>query len=296
MTINQNSTISEIKAWHTFLDQQGFTVVGNADGLWGPNTAEAAKEFQKSQNLSVDGTPGHDTIAAANQLGFMLPTNSTFPAPGLLDVVFDLSYNNKNADLAKAKNSCMSALFHKATQSLGSTLFHDPMYHTRQSEALSAGLLWGAYHFGSGGSGKDQAHAFLDYSKPDSNTLLVLDFEPNTTHGETTMSVDEAADFVTTILNQTGKYPGLYSGPLLHQSSINSSPSYAVLTKCWLWVAQYGPAVHLPPSWTDFVFWQYTDGTAGPSAQPVDGVGQCDRDVFKGTNDELAAFWHNESV
>jgi lysozyme len=296
MTINKNSSLAEIKAWQSFLHQQGFTAVGDSDGHWGPNTKEATSEFQSSQQLSADGNPGHDTIAAAIKLGFTLPAVSTFSGSGLIDVVFDLSHNNKEVDLIKAKNSGMSAVFHKATQSLGVSLFHDPMYHIRQSDALKSGLLWGAYHFGSGGSGKDQAKAFLDYTKPENNTLLVLDFEPNTTKGESTMGVDEAADFVNEIFNQTGKYPGLYSGPLLHQHAVNSTPSYTILTNCWLWIAEYSPSVNLPPQWKDFVFWQYTDGTAGPSALPVEGVGQCDRDVFKGTNTELIDFWHGHSV
>ncbi len=296
MTINKNSSTEEIKAWQTFLHQQGITIVGTADGHWGPNTEEATKEFQRSQHVSADGTPGHDTIAAAENLGFILPVNSAFPPSGLIDVVFDLSHSNASVDLAKAKNAGMLAVFHKATQSSGHSLFQDPMYHIRQKDAQQAGLLWGAYHFGAGGNGKDQAVAFLDYSKPANNTLLVLDFEPNTTSGETTMSADEAADFVNEIFKQTGKYPGLYSGPLLHEHAINSSPSYTTLTKCWLWIAQYGPTVHLPPQWTDYVFWQYTDGAAGPSALPVDGVGQCDRDVFKGTNDALLAFWESNKV
>jgi lysozyme len=233
-------------------------------------------------------------LAAAQSLGFVLPDPDAFPPPGLLDVIFDISHHNETVDFIKAKNAGMMAVFHKATQSSGPTLLYDALYPSRKNEAKTAGLLWGAYHFGTGGSGKDQADAFLSYAKPDGDILLVLDYEPNTTQGETTMSVEEAAEFVQEIFKQTGKYPGIYSGSLLSESS--SSPTYAILTNCWLWKAQYCPEVHLPPMWSDYVFWQYTDGNVGPSALPIDGVGHCDRDVFKGTEDELRAFWTSQMV
>jgi lysozyme len=292
--INQNTSQSEIKAWQIFLMQQGFRSVGSSDGHWGINTETATKEFQRSQNLNPDGKVGADTLSAAQRLGFVYVQESFFPPSGLLDVVFDISHNNTNVELSKAKDAGMLAVFHKATQSVGSTLFHDPFYPARKIEAKDVGLLWGAYHFGSGGSGKDQANAFLNYVKPSNDTLLVLDYEPNTTHNETTMTVDEAAEFVQEIYKQTGKYPGIYSGSLLSETS--NSPSYSMLTNCWLWKAQYGPVVHLPPHWSDFVFWQYTDGTVGPSVLPIDGVGHCDRDVFKGTAEGLIAFWANHKV
>jgi lysozyme len=279
---------TQIETWQLFLKNNGFTDVGNADGKWGPNTMAATKEFQANHNLDPSGIVDANTVVVAKTLGLIIPSSS-FPPSGLLDVVFDISHSNEKVDFTKAKNAGMLAVFQKATQSYGSTMFHDPTYLDRKAEAKVVGLLWGAYHFGSGGSGKAQAQVFLDYAKPDGSTLLVLDFEPNTTRGETTMKVEEAAEFVEEIFNTTGKYPGIYSGSLLQE--VSSSPAYKSLTKCWLWKAQYGPTVHIPPHWNDYTFWQYTDGKVGPSAEPVVGVGQCDRDVFKGTTEELFEFW-----
>jgi GH25 family lysozyme M1 (1,4-beta-N-acetylmuramidase) len=48
-------------------------------------------------------------------------------------------------------------------------------------KAKDAGLLWGAYHFGTGSDGLKQAQHFLDVVGNDPGTLLVLDFEPNPT-------------------------------------------------------------------------------------------------------------------
>ena len=36
------------------------------------------------------------------------------------------------------------------------------------------------------------------------------------------------------------------------------------LSKCWLWIAHYGPALPLvPAAWRGFTLWQYTGGNAG---------------------------------
>lgn len=291
--ITRNSPENQIKAWQSFLAGQGITPV-STDGRWGPETESATKTFQASNKLNPDGIIGPDTLTVAGNMGFLLPSPSAFPPEGLLDAVFDISHHNATVNLAKAKSAGMMAVFHKATQSVGATRMHDKLFPSRKNEALAAGLLWGAYHFGSGGSGKDQAMAFLAYVQPNKDTLLALDFEPNTTAGETTMNPQEAAEFVQEIYKQTGTFPGLYSGNLLNESS--TSPGYDVLKNCWLWKAQYGREVHLPPGWSDFTLWQYTDGNSGPSALPVDGVGQCDREVFKGSREELEIFWAKNKV
>lgn len=291
--ITKDSSQNQIKAWQSFLEDRGYHEVG-ADGTWGPVTENATKKFQQTQNLNPDGKVGPDTLKAAENLGFIMPQPETFPQSGLIDVVFDVSHHNAVVDFTEAHRSGMMAVFHKASQSLGPTLMLDKMYPIRKKEAIDAGLLWGAYHFGSGGSGQDQALTFLDNVKPDHDTLLVLDFEPNTTHGETTMSLAEAAAFVEEIQKQTGKFPGIYSGNLLKESI--GAPEYDVLTNCWLWIAQYSHEVHLPNGWSDFTFWQYTDGVNGPSTLPVPGTGQCDREVFKGTPETLKNFWSANQV
>ena len=55
----------------------------------------------------------------------------------------------------------------------------------------------------------------------------------------------------------------------------------SVLAQCPLWLAQYGPSAVLPPGWSAWSLWQYTDG-AQPGSQPVNGIGHCDRDRFNG--------------
>lgn len=52
-------------------------------------------------------------------------------------------------------------MFHKVTQG---TNYADPTYSTHRDKALAAGVLWGAYHFGTGADGVEQADFFLQKS------------------------------------------------------------------------------------------------------------------------------------
>lgn len=291
--IDQNSDFNRIRQWQQFLHNNGISP-GAIDGLWGINTENATKQFQRINNLYPDGIVGNQTIAAAVNKGLSLSSSSEFSIPGQLNAVCDISHHNTNVDLEKAKRNGMLAVFHKATQSYGRHLFKDSKYEERRNAAKAAGIFWGAYHFGAGGDGKIQANAFLDYVKPSNDTLLVLDFERNSTSGETTMSIEEAKNFVIEIKARTGKYPGIYGGALLRENL--SIASDEILSQCWLWVAQYGTKPHLPNGWNNYTFWQYTDGEVGPGATPVIGIGKCDREIFNGSREELENFWNKNKV
>ena len=221
-----------------------------------------------------------------------------FNPPGTINVVCDLSHHNQNVDLNAAKNYGLAGFFNKATQSYGENLFKDSTYPERRREAKELNLLFGAFHFGSGGSGAEQADVFLDYTNPQNDTLLALDFEENTTRGESTMNLQDAIDFVSRVKEKTGKYPGIYGGSLLKESLRTGHP---ILSQCWLWLSEYPlsymSAPRLPNGWTDYTFWQYTDGIVNPKiATPIDGIGFCDRNLFKGTPDELLNFWQANKV
>jgi lysozyme len=200
------------------------------------------------------------------------------------NVVIDLSHHNGLVDLAKAASSGVQGIIHKATQGWK---YADPMYPVNRKAALNQGLMWGAYHFGVGADGVEQADFFLSTVDPDDNTLLVLDFEANT--ADSSMDLIEARAFVTHIQQNTGRWPGLYGGQYLKE--LLGTASDPVLSNCWLWLAQYGPTAVLPPGWDEWTMWQYTDGLVGPDPHVVPGVGNCDRDFFNGTAADLKAFW-----
>src|SRR6185503_11313594 len=126
--------------------------------------------------------------------------------PGM-NCVIDLSHHNNSVDFTKLAAAGVLGVIHKATQ--GATGV-DPLYAERKPQALAAGLLWGAYHFGDGSDGVMQADHFLTVVGTDPSTLRVLDFESNP--AGPTMSMEEARAFITHVQSVTGKSPGFYSG------------------------------------------------------------------------------------
>jgi lysozyme len=198
--------------------------------------------------------------------------------------VVDLSHHNVGVDLAAAKADGIAGVIHKATQG---TAFTDPTYDVNRQKAASAGLRWGAYHFGTGADGVVQAELFLNVVQPGPETLLVLDFEAN---GQgASMSLEEARAFVTHVHGAAGRWPGLYSGHYV--KDLLGTGTDPVLRRCWFWLSQYGPTAVVPSNWASWTFWQYTDGAVGPQPHVVKGIGRCDRDRFNGDDDLLREFW-----
>jgi lysozyme len=200
------------------------------------------------------------------------------------NAVIDLSHHNVNVDFNAIKGAGIFGVMHKATQGMN---YIDPMYAARRGPAGSAGLKWGAYHFGTGADGAAQADFFLAHAQPSPGTLLVLDFELNT--AGPTMTLDEARNFVMHVQSVTGTWPGLYGGSYLKEQLAGKAD--ATLSQCWLWLSQYGPTPVVPPGWSAWTLWQYTDGHVGPGPYAVPGVGPCDREMFQGTADDLTNFW-----
>jgi lysozyme len=201
-----------------------------------------------------------------------------------INVVIDISHHNGNVNLGRAAAAGIIGVIQKATQ--GQTGV-DPTYKSNRRKASAAGLLWGAYHFGTNSDGVRQAESFLSVVGNDPGTLLVLDFEPNPTGPS--MTLEEARAFVTHVQQETGRFPGFYSGHYIKQ--LLGTGSDPVLAQCWFWLAQYGPTAVVPPNWRTWTLWQYTDGAFGPQPHDVSGVGRCDRDKFNGADAQLRQLW-----
>jgi len=209
-------------------------------------------------------------------------------APAITNVVVDLSHHNADPDFAAARETGgIVGVIHKATQGL---LNADPTYAERETAAAGEGLLWGAYHFGTGSDGVQQAEHFLDVVQPVDDTLLVLDFEANP-QGPS-MTLEEARAFVTHVKEATGRWPGFYSGHYIKE--LLGTATDPVLANCWLWLSQYGPTAVVPANWPAWTMWQYTDGALGPEPHTVDGLGRCDRDKFMGTAASLRKLWSGQ--
>jgi len=206
--------------------------------------------------------------------------------------IIDLSHHNKISSFDEARADGIFGVLHKATQ--GAT-FVDPTYTSHRTDAVKAGLKWGAYHFGVAGDAIAQADHLLQTAGP--GIPLVLDFEGNPQGQD--MTLPEAEHFVHHLHEKTGRWPGLYSGHTLKEALAKASitaPEQTVLSNCWLWIAQYSAAPLIPKVWKMWTLWQYTDGAHGNAPHEVQGVGRCDRDIFNGTAAELKAFWKAQST
>jgi lysozyme len=206
----------------------------------------------------------------------------------LLNAVIDLSHFNNVTSFQDIRNAGIVGIIHKATQGLTGV---DGTYGTRKSPALAAGLLWGGYHFGVNANGQKQADHFLDVVQPGPTDLMVLDFEPNAHDG--TMTLEQAEAYVQRIFQQTGRFPGLYSGQAFLKEQLGSKRN-DTLAKCFLWVARYSDQPPQIPTatWKTFTLWQYTDGNLGPQPHRVNGIAAgCDRDKFNGDETNLRQLW-----
>lgn len=201
------------------------------------------------------------------------------------NAVVDLSHFNDNPDFAQAVAGGLIGVLHKATEGLD---YVDPEYANRRAPAEAAGLLWGAYHFGTGDDPLAQADHFLATVGSDhGRMLLVLDFEQNPQGSS--MTLDQARAFVSRVQAQTGRWPGFYSGDYV--KTLLGDQKDPVLGQCWFWLSEYGPEAIVPPNWPSWTLWQYTDGAVGPEPHEAPGIGACDRDQFNGDAAALKAFW-----
>jgi lysozyme len=201
-------------------------------------------------------------------------------------MVIDLSHHNANDDFQRIRAAGVVGVIHKATQGTG---FVDDKYAPRKPAALAAGLLWGAYHFGTGDGVDAQVSHFINTVQPDGSFVLVLDFEKNTTPPMNSMSLDQAKQFLTAVEQQTGQKPVLYTGSFLTDTC--GSAAIPDLAQYRVWWARYSNTPHLHATWPSFWLWQYTDGQNGQPVKSVDGVGPCDCNTFTGDEAALRQSW-----
>jgi lysozyme len=201
------------------------------------------------------------------------------------NTIVDISHHNgSRLRFDKARDDGILGVIQKATQG---EAYKDSTFSRNRKAVTDAGLLFGAYHFGTGANGVSQAQHFLDVVQPTEKTVVVLDYEDNPTG--TTMSLEEARSFATHIHAALGRWPVLYSGHTIKRAL--GTTVDPVLKNCWFWLAQYGPTAVVPPCWDTWTLWQYTDGGVGPQPHSVKGIGRCDRDRFNGEEAALKAWW-----
>jgi len=259
--------------------------------------------------LTVTGCAGRRPPPTPQAIAEATTTATTRPAVPGLDAVIDISHNVTVSDFSSVRRrSNILAVVHKATEG-GDWV--DPSYSMRRPEAEAAGLLWGAYHFGTHQySGERQAAAFLAAAQPGPTTLMALDFEPNDANWRNTMNLAQAEAFVRAIQRSTGRLPLVYTHPswangersgragVKLRDAVNSA---SILAQCDLWLADYREEPEVPFAWTQrsWRLWQYAgdeteaDAAYGSVPRAVAGVSHCDRNLFAGDASALHRYWNS---
>ncbi len=223
-----------------------------------------------------------------------------------LDAVIDISHSTVVNDFRLAKlRSRILGVIHKASEGGD---WRDPLYTKRRSEAEAAGLLWGAYHFGTHEyPGSAQAHLFLKAARPGPATLMALDLEFNEQNPGNTMKLHQAEDFVRAVVDATGRHPMIYTNAAWADDEPMGHPGHrlggritehSILAHCPLWLADYRSQPEVPSAWRGqgWHFWQYAGdsddgGPRGHRVRSVWGIESCDRNLFHGDASMLRRFW-----
>lgn len=178
--------------------------------------------------------------------------------------VVDIYHNDNVTSFQRAADAGVWGIIHKATT--GGT-GKDSEYANRRQAALDAGLLWGAYHWGTNADVSAQVENFLNVADPDHTTLVALDFEE--TEGNQ-MTLDQAREFLTSVAEALGRKPVLYCGGLFKSEMGSTADPFFGSHR--LWLAQYGANPVAQASWDTYWLWQYTDSLTGLGPNKVDGI------------------------
>jgi GH25 family lysozyme M1 (1,4-beta-N-acetylmuramidase) len=203
--------------------------------------------------------------------------------PLAVPLVVDLYHGDTVTSFSQAFTAGVRGIIHKATTG-GSG--RDDLYDDRRTRAVAAGMLWGAYHWGTAAPARQQVDNFMAVADPDENTLVALDYER--TNGNQ-MTLDIAREFLTLIEERLGRKAVIYSGELAKADLGNRVDPF--FGEHRLWLAQYGPTAVVQRSWSTYWLWQYAEKVANIPGLPGNSAGALDLDHFNGTAAQLAEQW-----
>ena len=159
----------------------------------------------------------------------------------------------------------------------------DPSYANAKTLCIGNGFRFGAYHFGRGGSGTDQADYFLKFAQPDDKMIVALDWEE-------TMGVAGAEQFAQRIHDVLGRWPVVYTRKTYAEPLIGTKQT--ILSNCPLWVASYQSSPSWPKQWQTYAIQQYSNGVDGPTPHGVTGIGAAlDMNRLNPRFGDIATWW-----
>lgn len=187
-------------------------------------------------------------------------------------------------------------VFCKATEGM---TFVDPTFKTNWEATKAHDFVRGAYHFARlNGNAIAEADFFMKtVGNLDLTDMLVLDIETSNITGN--QFTDWTLTWLERVEQYSGRTPICYTGgPFFTSHIIGFNTDTAVrLAKFPLWLAAYTnhPDKFIPPIWKDlgWTFWQRSgdQSAIGDTILHVPGIrGNVDRNVFKGTLDDLKTF------
>lgn len=207
--------------------------------------------------------------------------------------VLDLSHHNAGPtngpiDFAAIAAFGIKGIIHKASQGIANV---DAQYSVRRAAAISAGLLWGGYHFADGSETIEQVKHFLAIARPDADTLMALDFEPNSNN---TMSLNGVRSFLHAIEDALGRKAVLYSGSLIKDTLGDKDDDY--LSEHRLWLAHYNDNPRWPKAWGQPWLHQFSGDGVNSHHIKIPGVSQeqaglLDMNSYSQSDENLAMEW-----
>jgi lysozyme len=180
-----------------------------------------------------------------------------------------------NVNWGSVKGSGRAFGFEKATEG---TSYTNPYFAGNWANMKSAGIIRGAYHYGHPSiSANAQADYFVSVVKPTAGDLqLALDIE--TTDGLSPSQVwSWIQAFIARIVYHTGRPGIIYTGYYFWVDSVGNPRNNL---NCPLWLAAYvsDPTPYVPPAWSTWSFWQYSDSGRVPGVS-----GAVDLDAWNGS-------------
>ena len=220
---------------------------------------------------SVESGPGGESVGSTDQAVTKVCGAATnAPVQG-----YDVSYYQGSFNWAAAKSNGVDFGFARISDGLG---FMDPKFAPNWAAMKSAGVLRGAYQFFEPGQDATaQANLVVQTlgKLGDGDLPAMIDVEATGGQSPATVAA-KVKTWLTIVEKGTGRRPFIYSGSYFWQDNVQDTSLGAYP----FWIAAYGVSCpSLPPGWSNWTFWQYSDGG-----------GSLDHDVFNGTLAQLQAF------
>lgn len=231
-------------------------VVGvTGDGIPGPATIQAVKDWQKAKHLEVDGIWGPASqAAAAGQTTTPKPPPATSVTTQLQGV--DVSSYQTVAQW-KARNPRF--VLAKAHEGLS---WHDPAYQAHRAAARAGGVLFGAYTYA--WPEYDAAACCTDFLATAglrTGEVGVMDFEPYKSTSNPATWPAWLIRFGTEYRRRTGVWPWLYANDdMLTRLAQHATTAQMNVLRTWpLWKAAYTTSPGSLHGWPALACWQHTD-------------------------------------